>query len=313
MVTAFTLVFVAVAWFVANSSVSGNNTPVSANGENRFYLATKKDDSQGVYDDKNNLQEALKYFKRIGNETVNGLPAFKLGESTVRDKDETEYIIGGDDVSLMVNSASNVNNTVHNDYIGPGSRGELTFYIIPVIAGKNTVNITLTLTPYGINKQGNISNAQQLKNETVETVSKLLCGHIYLFQGKNKNGDYVNRIEPEVAADGTIQFSFAHTSDWIKKEPIQITLYWIWPYRFENMIYEGQKDSMFQTEGAGSDILTWINANKEKIAYTNVSLVDAGKNMANSDFSKWSNGYNRADQYIGDRVAYFVWTISTDE
>ena len=73
---------------------------------------------------------------------------------------------------------------------------------------------------------------------------------------------------------------------------------------------------MFQTNTVEqSKLITWINQNKDRIIYKkqNETFVDADMNMSNADFSKWSNGYNRGDQLIGDKVAYFVWTISTDD
>ena len=108
---------------------------ISTDNGQRFYLATKKEDSQGVYDNNSStnskLQEALKHFKRISSETVQELPQFQIGTTTITGSDNIEYIVGdADGISLMVNSTSNVNNTKLNAYVGPGSRGEMTFYII---------------------------------------------------------------------------------------------------------------------------------------------------------------------------------------
>ena len=315
-VALFAIVTATVAWFASNTNVQGSNTSVSASGENRFYLATKKEGSQGLYDDNsnNNLYNALKYFKRIGNETVNGFPTISIGRSTIKGNDGIDYIVG-DDVSLMVNSTSNVNNTVQNDYIGPGSRGEITFYIIPVVEGNNTVDINLTLTPYGLVKQDNIINAQQINDDTLKN---LLYGHIYLFRGKDNSGYYTNQIEPAVGSDGVFQFSLSYTSDeWVRKTPVAITLYWVWPYRFENLIFPGQPGSLFPTNNDDqTNLIKWINLNKDKIVnnvqdenFADIKMYE----LSNANFTKWSNGYNSADQYIGDRVAYFVWAISTHE
>lgn len=308
---------ISIAWFVSNTNVRSADINISANNAQRFYLATKKEDSQGVYDNysqtNSNLQEALKHFKRISSETVQELPQFQIGTTTITGSDNIEYIVGdADGISLMVNSTSNVKNTTQNDYVGPGSKGEMTFYVIPTVAGENQVTITVSLAAYGLSEPNNGEVTAQLVNNG--QLSKILYGHILLFQGKDAQGNYVNQIEPALGEDGTIRFTFTKKDNWVINQPIEITLYWIWPYRFENLVYPGQPDSVFKTSGdAQTGFLKWVNQHKDYIAYTNESLNDANAGMSNSDFSKWSSGYNRGDQLIGDTVAYFVWTIHAEE
>lgn len=308
---------ISIAWFVSNTNVRSTSMSIAANNGQRFYLATKKDDSQGVYDNNSqtnsNLQNALRYFKRIADETINGLPQFNIGTTTVKGLDGVEYIVGdADGISLMVNSTSNVKNTTQNDYVGPGSKGKMTFYMIPTVAGENQVTITVSLAAYGLSEPNNDEvTAQSVNNRKL---SNILCGHMLLFQGKDAQGNYAKQIEPTLGEDGTIRFTFAKTDEWVINQPIEITLYWIWPYRFENLVYPGQPDSVFKTSGdAQNRFLTWVNDHKENIAYTNGELSPAGPDMSNSDFSKWSAGYNRGDQLIGNTVAYFIWTIRAEE
>lgn len=308
---------ISIAWFVSNTNVRSTSMSIAANNGQRFYLATKKEDSQGVYDNNSStnskLQEALKHFKRISSETVQELPQFQIGTTTITGSDNIEYIVGdADGISLMVNSTSNVKNTTQNEYVGPGSKGEMTFYIIPTVAGDNQVNITVSLEAYQLSKPDNGEVTAQLVNNG--QLSKILCGHILLFQGKDAQGNYVNQIEPALGEDGTIRFTFTKKDNWVINQPIEITLYWIWPYRFENLVYPGQPDSVFKTSGdVQNGFLDWVNAHKQNIAYTNESLSDAKADMSNSDFAKWSSGYNRGDQLIGDTIAYFVWTIHAEE
>lgn len=308
---------ISIAWFVSNTNVRSTSMSIAANNGQRFYLATKKEDSQGVYDNNSStnskLQEALKHFKRISSETVQELPQFQIGTTTITGSDNIEYIVGdADGISLMVNSTSNVKNTTQNEYVGPGSKGEMTFYIIPTVAGDNQVNITVSLAAYQLSKPDNGEVTAQLVNNG--QLSKILCGHILLFQGKDALGNYVNQIEPALGEDGTIRFTFTKKDNWVINQPIEITLYWIWPYRFENLVYPGQPDSVFKTSGdVQNGFLDWVNAHKQNIAYTNESLSDAKADMSNSDFAKWSSGYNRGDQLIGDTIAYFVWTIHAEE
>ena len=316
-VALFAIVTATVAWFASNTNVQSSNTPVSANDDTRFYLATKARDQQGIYDDSqanSNLQEALRYFKRIKDqETVGGLPQFQIGTTIITGSDNIEYIVGdADNISLRVNSKSNVNNTAQNDYVGPGSKGEITFFIIPNVAGENTLNITVSLAAYGLSEPNNGEVTAQLVNN--DQLSKILCGHMLLFREKDEQGKYASQIKPTLGEDGSIQFRFTKEDNWAVNQPIEITLYWIWPYRFENLIYPGQPNSVFKTSGeAQNKFLSWANHHQDYIVYPSAELADAGAEMSNSDFAKWSSGYNRGDQLIGDNVAYFVLTIQAEE
>lgn len=314
------ILILSVAWFVSNTRVRSTGVSISADDGRKFYLATRSTDSQGVYDDNtsgnSSLAQALKDFNRIINNGINisfqGLPQFSIGTTVVTGSDGVEYIVGdADGISLMVNPTSNVKNTTQNEYVGPGSKGKMTFYIIPIVEGNNQVNITVSLAAYGLSEPNNGEVTAQLVNNS--QLRNILCGHMLLFQGKDDNGNYFNQIDPILAEDGTIQFTFTKADDWVINQPIEINLYWIWPYRFENLVYPGQPDSVFATSGEAQDrFLAWVNRHKHNIAYMEESLNDANADMSNSDFSKWSSGYNRGDQLIGDNVAYFIWTVRTE-
>lgn len=320
MVAALIALFlVSMAWFAINTNVRSAGVQISADNGRRFYLATRATDKQGVYDnnsqESSNLLEALRHFQRIKKtETIQGLPEFQLGATTVTGSDHVDYIVGdAGGISLMVNPTSNVNNTTQNAYVGPGSRGKITFYIIPTIAGDNQVNITVSLAAYGLSESsGNVVTAQLVNNEQLKNI---LCGHILLFRENDGYGNYVNQIKPVLGEDGTVCFPFTQEDTWVINQPIEITLYWIWPHRFENMVFPGQPESVFQTSGKNQeDFLNWVNSNRGYIVnQTNPdSLEEPKAGMSNSGISQWSTGYNRGDQLIGDTVAYFVWTISAE-
>lgn len=324
------------AWFVSNTNVSGSGNRVSVNDGRTFYLATRYDDKQGIYDSNpdgaGSLWQALNKYQRInkgvntGNQNISfqGLPQFMVGTTVVTASDGKQYIVGDTDgISLMVNSTSNVNNdTAQNAYIGPGSRGELTFYIIPIVDGLSQASFTVSLAACKVtdSKDSADSNvtarAEMIDASDANSLLRgFLCGHMLLFIGKDGNGDYVNQIFPELGADGSILFPFeVKGENWAINQPVKITLYWVWPYRFENLVYAGQRNSVFRTFGSAQEnFLSWVKGNREFIVHLDDprSLEEPGTGMSNAGLSQWNAGYNRADQLIGDTVAYFVWTIST--
>lgn len=320
------ILILSVAWFVTNTFVRGTGASISAKDGRKFYLATRKTDSQGIYDhntiENSVLADALKAFDRIDKDiqSFQELPQFTVGMTEVTGTDGNKYIVGDSDgISLMVNSVSNVNNNVKNGYVGPGARGEITFYIIPTVDNLKQVNITVSMAAYKLVISDNIARAELIDGSSENLLlRKILCGHMLLFKGKDSNGDYVDHISPKMESDGTISFSFTENgNNWSTNQPVEITLYWIWPHRFENLVFSGQRESVFKTTSeAQNNLITWINNNKEWIVnQTEEQSItgEAGTGMTNLALSQWSAGYNKGDQLIGDTVSYFIWTISAEE
>lgn len=336
------LVFLGIAWFVMNNWVKGESTAISALGENRFSLATLEDSSteQGVYDvnenNKGALARALSRFFRVdrnGRDDDKGnyykyfenLPILDKGTSTFKDTDGKTYILGDSDgISLQVNTESNVNNTEEFEHLGPGSRGKITFYIIPYVNNLGKVNLSVSLKAFTLERVGDVSESNESTGKAVQilpsdeniVLMNMLRGHILLFTGMDESGNYSNRVIPEIDDEGRISFQFEINGENCEKnQPLPITVYWIWPRRFENIKFCGQEDSVFKSECQSYvDLLDWVNTNKAFIVNTKEvtdlsSLVSPTADMTNAQLSQWSTGYNKGDQLIGENVAYFQWMI----
>ena len=337
------LVFLGIAWFVMNNWVKGESAAISALGENRFALATLEDSStkQGVYDvndsmsETSSLAKALnryfhveqngrgdwKYFKFFEN-----LPDLAKGTASTTIDGKT-YILGDSDgISLQVNTENNVNNMEEYEYFGPGSRGKITFYIIPYVNSLKKVNLSVSLKAFTIESAGTVSESQDEIGRAVpiaatqnEVLMNMLQGHVLLFNGMDENGNYSNRVIPEIDAEGRISFTFEKSGEtWEKDKPVPITLYWIWPRRFENIKYYGQEGSVFKSEcDSHSELLKWVNENREYVVNTNeipdtASLGNPSESMTNAQFARWSAGYNKGDQLIGENVAFIQWMIEAE-
>ena len=345
--TIIALVIMGMAWFVANVKVESASASIAASGDYKFYLATLKSDSQqGVYDKNESpssegaLAKALNKFFRADNNgrddeegnhysSFLDLPNLNEGTTLFTDNNGKEYILGDSDgISLMVNGTSNVNNMEEFEHIGPGSYGKFTFYIIPRVDNLDLVNLSILLQPFTLVREGEASDkkatgkAMRIKNEKDnEVLLNMLQGHILLFTGQDESGDYSNRILPTLENDGSIRFKFIKdkkTTTWVKDKAEPITIYWIWPKRFENIKYVGQEDSVFKTKCQSYiDLLKWVNVNREYIVNTKTvesteSLEDPQNDMTNQQFAQWSVGYNKGDQLIGDNIAFFQWVIEAE-
>lgn len=342
--TIVALVIMGMAWFVANAKVESASASIAASDDYKFYLATLEDDSQGVYDKNESpssdsaLAKALSKFFRAdknGRDDEEGnyyssfldLPNLNKGTTLFTDKDGKRYILGDSDgISLMVNETSNVNNTEEFEHIGPGSYGKFTFYIIPLVDNLDQVNLSVSLQPFTLVREGEASGknvtgkAMRIENKKDnEVLLNMLQGHILLFTGQDESGDYSNRILSTLENDGSIRFKFIKdTTTWVKDKAEPITIYWIWPKRFENIKYPGQEDSVFKKEcPEHENLLEWVHTYRQYIVNTNTvkdltSLADPMKDMTNQEFAQWSVGYNKGDQLIGDNIAFFQWVIEAE-
>lgn len=340
------IIYACIAWFVSNNRVSSTGGQISANGEYLFSLATLKEDSQGIYDGNSEessttpLAKALnRYFRadRKDNENNNSeeekwnyfsnflnLPNLSPGTTEFKDIKGDNYILGDSEkISLRVNDTSNVSNTKEYDYVGPGSYGQFTFYIIPHKENFEKVTISVSLQPFTLVKVENKDNTGKAVPVNVkenEVLMNMLKGHILLFLGKDTNGDYSDRILPNLKEDGRISFTFdknRENTEWVKDQAEPITVYWIWPRRFENIKYYGHEDSVFMSNCESySDLLQWVNDNRGCIVNTltvdSTLLVPPSDDMTNTQFAQWSTGYNKGDQLIGENIAFFQWIIEAE-
>lgn len=350
--TIVTIVALGRAWFVSNSRVEGEAATISAAGSNKFSVATlasSESDKQGIYDvndqgstvSETPLAKALNKFFRAdknGRDDDDGnhytsfvnLPNLIEGTTVFTDKEGKEYILGDSDgISLMVNAESNVNNTQEFEHIGPGSHGKFTFYIIPHIDDLGQVNLSVSMRPFTLEREGEASDKKATgrskiveNNDENEVLLNMLQGHILLFTGKdNVLGNYENRILPSLEEDGRISFKFEKNREnttWVKDQAEPVTIYWMWPKRFENIKYCGQEDSVFMSICQSyNDLMNWINDNRGKVVNTKIVqdtsiLQDPAEDMTNQQFAQWNTGYNKGDQLIGDNIAFFQWVIEAE-
>lgn len=344
-VALFAIVTATAAWFVLNTEVNSSSSTVSTNEGMIYSIATLKSDNQGVYDanlSNNNaitetpLAKALNKFFRADNNgrddnegnhytSFYNLPNLSIGNDIFTDKNHIEYILGSSDgISLMVSDTSNMNNANEFEHIGPGSCGKFSFYIIPHTDNLRQVKLSVSLNLYTLVREGEASDKVAIgraelieNNENNSVLLNMVMGHVLLFTGMDK-GNYNGRITPILNDDGTISFNFVNScqdsSSWEKDKPVEVSIYWIWPKRFENIKYYGQEGSVFKSDcDSYNELLRWINDNKQYIVNTkNVNVYGLESpigNLTNQQFAKWSNGYNKGDQLIGDNVAFIQWVI----
>lgn len=290
--------------------------------------------------------------------------------SSVFGYDTVEHKTGGtvDSIKMLMNDETyDVNNPTRG--IKPGSRGTISFNIIPKRAGTYTINFDLSLTAYhaefatdaetgmllpesiqkdaenkyiikslidyAAEKQteyadytsaGESANAQlalKEKNECLDAL-KYLNGHILFFKNRDSStGYYSSFIEPGVTFSETMTFTQAEVDAQIEKP---ITFYWVWPNTFGQFLLDSNNPNLHdialfstaQSAVAGvkprAQLLNYIyannnfqyfflsnNANLSSSAAVQ-SCIEGAMGSSPDNLIALSNGYNNADQIIGENV-----------
>lgn len=322
-VALFAIVTATVAWFVSNDRTIADSSKISANDLIPFYIATLKDNSkQGVFD--NNHETVIAALNRINSknsgknqqfDSIESLPALSIGDN-IYSSNGQQYIIGnGESISMMVNADSNVNNYDEEGTIGPGSKGHFSFFIIPNEDNLSNVTINIKIDPFKLKSTGSKTGIAESISGENHDIFNILKGHFLLFMNYSEQG-YEDRIMPKLDVYNELVYSFTLPNDsgFIKGVPYEVTLYWIWPKRFEDIKYFATEDHVFNSSTETYlSYMEWINDNRNLMVYkvfgNGNQLTDPRFELTNAQLNQWNTGYNKGDQLIGDTVSYFQWII----
>lgn len=294
VLAAIVAIFACLAWFAANNRVSATGSTIGAKAE-RYTIAAASDDDAHVG-----------YYER--------------NERTDKEK---QAIAGLDTTDAMtVTLGSNLNNETAGS-LYPGARGKISFTVKPLVGDLNgvTINLSRVLKVTGV---GVVGDGGTLTSEA-ETLLGLIKGHL-LFFTRCENGYYSGRV-----VDGKIEIPKSAFCDDGKttnptKNPVPITLYWVWPEYFQNFVFTGNTNyykNLFASAGDETPdygaLQADINSNKTSYFYGTASGVDAANaptvsaDISSSDTAICSALYNNADEQIGDKVEYIQLRISAQE
>ena len=279
VVTAFTLVFVAVAWFVANSRVNSGTSQITTVFEPIKLAVSSRDVRQKTEIDVLKLSDGTELQDSEGK--------------TYRDENGNSfYYTNAETIALRLDK---------NDYeVSPGSKGKIEFYVIPS-GGTSKITLDITLGAYGTDEKDQI--VKPIDNPALTT---MMTGHI-LFFDDYKNGVYSNWL---LKNDANNNWTNTITVNLTGKEvgiPVKVDLYWIWPIRYENMAndFRGTGVNAFAETQALNQNLTEISNNYH---YSYVFLTDK-QDLSSADVR--SEGYDLADEYIGSNAQYLYLKIQT--
>lgn len=211
MVILIALIFATIAWFASSRTPSVNGISLGAIAVGDIEISVSRDNW-------NNIAKAC----TTGDEDKRNDSAEGTGDSETTGS-ETTIPMNMPAFVNIYNSEGNSIETADSEIMAPGTYGTYTFYVKKSSTGqgKCTINISQII------KKADESGATESTMD--KEIESLFSGHILLFQARTKTDnkyEYSNLITDSkgisVELEGT--------------EPTEVTLYWVWPYEYEDMV-----------------------------------------------------------------------------
>ena len=316
-------------WFSSNTVVNNTGMSVRTSAE-LIELAVVNDDENdnGIYEPDEPLQIP-----------GDGISFVESAENIVY------YLNAVNDYALINETTSaqpklycrfrNEKPNTDDEVIKPGDFGTISFDIIKKVEGDLKLNIDFTT--YGVKHvlngtvvDGVTHNYVSLDPTVDEEVMRYLRGHIVFFGNREPimtggvaTGEY---YYSDLLTDNRISLdtSTVTPEDVDGVDHYRVTIYWIWPSTYAQIAYEEgdpklHTHALFGSDAAGAAqraaFLAHISGTynqQDPTDYTNdyfkstVVRYDNTAGMEHDSYVDLSNGYNNADQMIGDRVNYLV-------
>lgn len=223
----------------------------------------------------------------VGSEGIKDdqLPDADKVEGSIWDKYNNGRITDSTNTILWrVSDSSNLGNASGGSGIEPGSSGTLQFYVVP--QGVDSLNLTFTLEiiPLIIQEEKFVP----IDNDVAENFLK---GHLLVHYPKDGESKLVNPVSG----------SFKLT---VGADPVLVSLDWSWPYLLEDAI-------------ADETVKSHVNSSPKYFLYDGNDPVQTGSfNLPEKSdplFRQYSNFYNNADQYIGNKVNAILFRLTAEE
>lgn len=337
-VTIVVFAAVCIAWFVSNTTVSASGMAVSAADDTKILLASAGERQTSEYSNEKSILNLIDGTKKT----------YPTGEDTKKidyyyDWNTKKKEIITSNITLHTGTSGLAWYLNGQQMIAPGDGDALEFYFIP--KQKNLTKIQFKLTTIGKNKSASTDNSQTtLTDVTDPKAQDFLNSHLLFFLQKDDAIGYRELLgkEPKTStndtsntATTTYEFNPENKTITVKAEdfesndtfavdtPYKITIYWKWPKMLHNYIYNDKysEDLFLANTSADQDaLLKYINKNPGYIfslqqdgeSSKSAENVLIGTSMTTQDYAKYSDAYDKADEYIGKKVEYVFVKVAAE-
>lgn len=304
------------AWFMNNSRVSGTGTNISTAAD-RFEIRSRG--SKGVHDD---VLQSIKGTDGFWYSIANAIRSSSGSENSINwllSENSNQKNYSNQDVTF------NGTTVKREDYaIEPGSKGELTFYIVPTLDGDLSLDLTFSVTPYRVEDNGVYTAVSGDLEGRDAYANQFLTGHILYFLKKASNGTATY----EWIKDETFHIDIENA---VADQEYEYSIYWVWPQNLSRILLNtgdpylnGQE---IEFDGVDTNIrpsvINDMKKNPQKYFFNSLLGQPLTSSYAEVDeianihsyspetarynvqyFVDLSSYYNQADQLIGRRISF---------
>ncbi|MBQ7671139.1 MAG: hypothetical protein IJS45_10545 [Clostridia bacterium] len=332
-------------WFAANESVSGTDMSVHSTGD-LFEIAAVKVTGNATAAKNIEQRSGLTAPSQGGNNVLDYLKAEGgydvLYEDTYGPTDNIVNITNNSDTAIFFRFS---NENTGGQEIKPGDFGKLSFDIVPKV--DYDLNLSITFEARGIKVTSNEVNNQlvpvytfldeiAVPTEDETAAMDLLKGHILFFMGREQIAGTAEYHYSDHLTSGTFTYNTGDNTPITDvgdgRDHYRIEVYWIWPSTYSQIVFEEGDErlygahALFDNEPAVPDPLDpserqemldfmedygSIADGEENYFFHNCAL-GFDQDEKSTKYIEYSDGYNNADQIIGDNVHYIVAAVTVD-
>ena len=282
-----------VAWFAHNTNVRGTGMRVVVNADNYKLLVQRPTWYDPDHPENNTNEYDKPEYEEFTN--ISGLKE-RLGTD------------GYDLVATKTSEAGALAFELFNEeiienkrFLRPGSYGTLTFYV----QTDESVTIDFTLTLGGFENGYDNSDNQIITEVSNQTYLNYLKGHLLFFTGRT--GSTPDEYKYSGLIDeGTFSYSTSeHDPQTVGGEEncYPVVLYWEWPLTYSDIIHNVSTTDSPQDNKYPTAMRTYLD---DYTCYETNKSYFLAKNLTSTNADALDDGYNDADQLIGDNISYII-------
>ena len=298
------------AWFSSNTKVNTTGMQVVVKTDN-YELIVRRTTEFDTVDNGDPVYPGVAEFKtELGNEGYD----YDTETSTM-------------DYSMLAFELENEYTFEGKHFLRPGAYGTLTFYLKPAVDGDLSVSFDLSIGGYAnvlvwecsqhhidrsteepascavCGESGHFTSKTIIEEVTNAAVLNYLKGHLLFFTGRT-GADYALYQYSGLISDGTFTYNTSEHSAIVGGTfdgCYEVTLYWEWPLTYSEISTNISTIDSPQNKKYPSNVGGYFTSNKNYFL---------AKNLNSEDETELDDGYNDADQIIGESVNYIVAYIS---
>lgn len=321
----------AYGWFAKNDSVSANGASVTADGDARYELAARDLGTvDGVDRDQRTPYDAgSRIALYLAREENGGYE--KLAPDYMTDNEHTAILCH------LINENPHEENS---EDLAPGAFGVISFDIVLKDGYYSDFDIDFSFFPLGetaieengetvreprpIVDPGASAQEQAEQQALLDELKEYLSGHVLFYKTRSakQNGGY---YYSDRLTDDSFTFELPASPDYVDGATgyryYTVEIYWIWPSTFGQLaLPDGDArihvHPVYNDETSRGEILGYIEDHPGKFFRElagNGNFTGAnGESWESYNFVALSEGYNRADQLIGDHTQYLIVCIDVE-